>query len=68
MVWADGEAVQLEVVTWVRNNREISCGECRAQAVGKLRAANATCEKCDAWAHAVRAGSTSRPKAAAHSA
>ena len=67
VVWADGEPVQLEVVTRVRDDREVTSGECRAETMGELRPTNAPCEECDAGAHAVSAGSTSRPKAAAHS-
>ena len=67
VVWADGETVQLKIVAWVRDDREVTSRECGTQAVGELRPANAPCEECDARAHAFSAGSTSRPKAAAHS-
>ena len=68
VVWADGEPVQLKVVSRVRNDGEVSRGERSAKAVGELRSADTAGKESDAWAHAVREGSTSRPKAAAHSA
>jgi hypothetical protein len=44
VVWADGEPVQLEVVTRVRDDGEVSRGERSAKAVGELRPTNAPCE------------------------
>ena len=68
VVWADGETVQLKIVAWVRNDREVTSRECRSEAVGEFRSADTAGKESDAWTHAVREGSTSRPKAAAHSA
>ena len=68
VVWADREPMQLKVVAWVRDDREVAGGECGSQAVGELRSADTAGKESDAWTHAVREGSTSRPKAAAHSA
>jgi hypothetical protein len=67
VVWADGETVQLKIVAWVRNDREVTSRECGTQAVGEFRSADAAGKESDARTHAFSAGSTSRPKAAAHS-
>ena len=68
VVGTDGEAMQLKVVARVGDDAQFTAQECAVEAVAKLCAADPASEECNAPTHAVRPGSTSRPKASAHSA
>ena len=67
VVGADGEAMQLKVVARIGDDAQFTVREGAVEAVAKLCAADPASEECNAPTHAVRPGSTSRPKASAHS-
>ena len=67
VIWANGEAMQFKVISRVGDDAQLTLRECTVETVGKLCAANPTSKECNTRAHAVRPGSTSRPKASAHS-